>query len=81
MTYEQWVEATKKGISLGDDAANDAADNATPIIDPIAYNAFSGEGEEEEAQKPETFKNPDPPSHPGPRGLFKKPLGQAFLSK
>ena len=81
MTYEQWVQATKGGVSLEDDAANDTADDATPIVDPIACNAFSGEGEEEETQKPETLKNPDPPSHPGSRGLFKKPLGQASLSK
>ena len=81
MTYEQWVQATKGGISLEDDAANDTADDATPIVDPIACNAFSVEGEEEETQKPETLKNPDPPSHPGSRGLFKKPLGQPSLSK
>jgi hypothetical protein len=81
MTYEQWVQATKGGITLEDDSANDAIENATPIIDPITCNAFSGEGEEEETQKPETLKNPDPPSPPGPRGIYKKPLGQPSLSK
>jgi len=77
MTYEQWVEATKGGITLEDDSV----DHATLIIDPIACNAFSGEGEEEETQKPETPKNPDPPPPSGPRVLFKKPLGQPSLSK
>ena len=81
MTYEQWVQATKGGVSLEDDAANDTADNATPIIDPIACNAFSGEGEEEETQKPETLKNSEPPLPPGPRGLFRKSLCQSSLSK
>ena len=81
MTYEQWVKATKGGITLEDDSANTVAEDAAPIVDPIACNAFSGEGEEEETQKPETLKNPDPPSHPGSRGLFKKPLGQPSLSK
>jgi hypothetical protein len=78
MTYEQWVKATKEGMSLGDDAADDAA----PSIDATAYDAFSGGiEEEEESQKPEILKNPDPPSSPGPRALFKKPLGQPSLSK
>ena len=77
MTYEQWVEATKGGITLEDDSV----DHATLIIDPIACNAFSGEGEEEETQKPETLKNSEPPLPPGPRGLFRKSLCQSSLSK
>jgi hypothetical protein len=77
MTYEQWVEATKKGISLEDDAA----DKATPSLDVSAYDAFSGGIEEDETPNPEALKNPDPPSDPGARGLFKKHLGQPSLSK
>lgn len=77
MTFEEWVEATRKGPSLEDDAT----DHAAPSIDAIAYDAFSGGVEEEETQKPETLKNPDPPSPPGPRSLIKKRLSQPSLSK
>jgi hypothetical protein len=81
MTYEQWVNATKKGISLGDDAENGAVEDAATSIDVMAFDAFSGGIEEEEDQKPEALKKPDPPSPPGPRGIYKKSLGQPSLSK
>jgi hypothetical protein len=81
MTYEQWVNATKKGISLGDDAEDGAAEAAAPSIDVMAFDAFSGGLEEEEDQKPVAIEEPVPPSHPGPRGLFRKSLGQSSLSK
>ena len=77
MTYEQWVEATKKGISLEDDEA----DRTTLTLDVTAYDAFSGGIEEEETPNPETLENPDHPSDPGARGLFRKHLGQPSLSK
>jgi hypothetical protein len=77
MTYEQWVEATKKGISL----EGDAEDRTTLTLDATAYDAFSGGIEEEETPNPEALEIPDPPSAPGPRGLFKKPLSQPSLSK
>jgi hypothetical protein len=85
MTFEQWVEATKKGAALGDDATDNAtdnaADNAAPSIDTIAYDAFSGGVEEEETQKPDTTEEPVQPSSHVPRGLLRKPLAQRSLSK
>jgi hypothetical protein len=81
MTYEQWVKATKGGISLGDEAEDSVAEDAAPDTDVPAYDAFSGGIEEEEDQKPEVLKPPDLPAPPGPRGLFRKSLGQSSLSK